>query len=962
MFLVRPSTARFNKKSPLTNINIDEELTPTPQEEYQLLIQHPIFQYQKNDNELSLIIKALEQIIRPEPNLSAIKNLKYKEHLYNLIFEKKALSELQQSKQLNIIQKTMCGKHVAHGDFYFRCLDCDLNTIPGIVALFCVECFEKANHADHRVLLVKKENQSTATCDCGDPDAFTPEGFCSDHQQQDIDLQEFLKRFPSILFERYQLVLRKAFYAVISLYEISQITKGNNAKSLIITLADQCLDDLLSFCELSFEEISESFLVILSNIYKAPFLDPYNASWHNCQNLKTSSHHPTKKEDCKCSILGNLFKFGMIMGKRQQSKLEKIVTNCARDPHFKEFMAIEMAKFAYFLFTKDLTDQDRNSLSHESPNSCLLRMITQVYQKEEVMMKVLDKGYLDHYVEIFEQVINDATQINFTVSYISTESLSAIDLFLDERLATSQILLRKGEILSWLLKIYAHFEAKFLYDPEIHIGLYPHNVDYFKINFGLINERSMRRVVLDGLKQIFVQKGKYSTAEKSSILSKLLQDLYSNYQNQISNVETSINPKESRFNLSMERIFTSLMINHLDYPIDIEDLKTKFQAVDLQNLSAQFIESTLKSFGKLRYITLVHNFDGGMIWGVYYDISGSMFELDIVQIQLLNSFITTPEQDLFTLTAQSFFSYSEELQKFFTDPSKSLISDDYLKQKITVLEDFLSFLIFIMNDELSLVNLQYTKKEQLKDQFQLDSRVPQVVERILTNILVGLYWTNINQLKNVLETMFRSQTHVDELIKKLTIINEKDHKIRIKDEFLTEFDSYLLYKSPSFNQELLSSLSSKTQVTQKIDLVSGKYYSDLPNHLKQTQKNFYQSSLPNFLALFIQEFNKDTTQLVRPVLKLILLNLQVFQDALTKEDNDQTQLLKKRVEENYFQEKFTDALTSLSEKPEFKDCQECLSKIQRLIKTLSLSSVNEETLNEEDLQEKKRIEAEEKKR
>ena len=140
-----------------------------------------------------------------------------------------------------------------------------------------------------------------------------------------------------------------------------------------------------------------------------------------------------------------------------------------------------------------------------------------------------------------------------------------------------------------------------------------------------------------------------------------------------------------------------------------------------------------------------------------------------------------------------------------------------------MLEDFLNFLIYLMNDELSLVNLQYAKKEQLKESHQLHERNHQVIQKILTNILVGLYWTNINQLKAVLETIFKSQTHVDELIKKITIINEKDHKIRIKDEFLTEFDSYLLYKSPSFNQELISSLSSKTQLTQKIDLVSGKY-------------------------------------------------------------------------------------------------------------------------------------------
>jgi len=286
-----------------------------------------------------------------------------------------------------------------------------------------------------------------------------------------------------------------------------------------------------------------------------------------------------------------------------------------------------------------------------------------------------------------------------------------------------------------------------------------------------------------------------------------------------------------------------------------------------------------------------------------------------------------------------------------------------IRQKLSVMEDFMNFLVYVMNDELSLVNLEFEKKEQ-QENLELDPRNKRVVEKILVNILVGLYWTNVNQLKSVLETMFKSQANVDEIIKKITIINEKDHKIRIKDDYLSEFDSYMHYKSPAFKQELISSLSSKTQLSQKTDLVSGRHDQDLPSSLKQTQKSFYQSTLPDFLALFLQEFPKEMASLVRPVLKLVLLNLQVLREAIATGDNDQ-KALRAKAEENYFTEKFSTALTAiLEQQQDFKDCERCILKIQSLIKTISSSSNTdlEAALAEEDFAEKKRIEVEEKKR
>ena len=245
-----------------------------------------------------------------------------------------------------------------------------------------------------------------------------------------------------------------------------------------------------------------------------------------------------------------------------------------------------------------------------------------------------------------------------------------------------------------------------------------------------------------------------------------------------------------------------------------------------------------------------------------------------------------------------------------------------------------------------------------------DSRYLRVTEKATKNVLLGSYWTTLVNVKAELENVFLQQQNVDELIQKLTILSEKDHKIRIKDEYQEDFDPYIFYRFPSFQQNVTNSMTTKAQQDKKIDLVSGQYYKDLPQYLKNNQMILFQSNLVNFLSVFIRKFNDVLSPLLRPTLKLILLNLQVLDELFKtgKEEEEKTIILRKKMEENYLVNEFTNGLSEIMMKDIYKDCEYCVQKIQGLLKSLSEKLEKKKDVIEDEELLKKSKDVEEKKR
>lgn len=87
----------------------------------------------------------------------------------------------------------VCGKILEPGEHAYKCSTCENDSS----CVLCVDCFEQSKHVGHSYKLIQVVG---GCCDCGDPCAWDPAGFCSRHSGVDHH-DDLLKYFPADLIE-----------------------------------------------------------------------------------------------------------------------------------------------------------------------------------------------------------------------------------------------------------------------------------------------------------------------------------------------------------------------------------------------------------------------------------------------------------------------------------------------------------------------------------------------------------------------------------------------------------------------------------------------------------------------------------------------------------------------------------------------------------------------------------------
>jgi len=93
--------------------------------------------------------------------------------------------DLANSKLLNV---GACETTWSYGDTAYKCKTCQLDPTSAL----CINCFQAGDHEGHDYAL---QSVGGGFCDCGDPTAFKPQGFCSKHKEQVIDVTKYPIRF-----------------------------------------------------------------------------------------------------------------------------------------------------------------------------------------------------------------------------------------------------------------------------------------------------------------------------------------------------------------------------------------------------------------------------------------------------------------------------------------------------------------------------------------------------------------------------------------------------------------------------------------------------------------------------------------------------------------------------------------------------------------------------------------------
>jgi len=901
-----------------------------------LLITHPIFSLEK-DLILSVLTSSAKALIAENPDPSFLKTHanRWLGHLVQIVFNNVEINALKEEfKRLGLSFDTICGRFIGPDEVYFRCLDCDRfkDTSSSIYALLCSTCFDNSSHEGHRVLMVKKDDSCSATCDCGDHSAFDPSGFCSSHQPKDYCVKETLGKFPQGFLQKVLVVLRNAFYGVISLFELS-FAANEKIKEALSALAQLTLEGTLVFCGICSEDINEAFLVVFGELFKSNFQTNYNKVWHYCTDITAEKGvravDPTNPHECSCTLTANLLRIANTAEPEIQTRLQKVLVECAKESSFKVFLLKEFTKYVHFLYSQTYTSDNYDDLT----NSKLLNMKAQLYGSEELCLEALNSGHFLNLVGVMKKAIHSASQANHEVYHITSDIRTALIYFLNNKSQTSSLLTKNTGLLSQVLEVLMNFQVKFTYDGVFNVNLFDHQVNYKSINRGLMIEKVISQILEQGVRLI----ADYPEEERLGLLRRFCKEWLSCFELTKTVLgEELANNNTVSFHPALERVLTSI-IRAFAKDFTQEDIKKFFEeafpGVDVAKLAKRVVEGPLRSLGMVRFLHLVHNFNTGKIWQVYYFSNNLFFEVDILTIQIM---ITMMEpEDLFEAFVDNFFSYDKNLRSFFRNPEALDPKDDRYKQKLQLLEDFFHFLIFIMNDESCRLNSKVNKDLNLASgEIELSEKCHGVIEKVLVNLLLGHYWVDVPQLKETMKNVLIHHSDADEILHKVAILDEKNKKVRIKDEYQNEFDPYIFYRNPALQSEITHSVSSKAKKDERIDLVSGKYYKNLPSCLKVIQKKIFKSNLPNYLCAYIGSFPAHTALLLRPALKLTLTNLKVGEETCYTKDEK----LRAKIQENYLTQAFTNRLAELSENADYKDCETCIDSIQKLIQKLSTNN------------------------
>jgi len=894
-------------------------------------LSHPLFSFQ-DDPYLSLILRRLNFLINPENPDALSEDISFKEIMKNIVFHDQDLNKLQQA---SFFSTTLCSKSISKGDICFVCLECNTFSHPNIYAVVCVDCFDKSNHKGHRLLrILQEEDDRAANCDCGDNQFLKSEGFCSDHQSKPVNMQELYQNFPQDLRVDFQMIIKKSIYAVVSLFEIKQQYVGSieNYDSILI-LAETLLRDLLHFAIECYSEVNRAFLPILWNALRDQFDSPWELVFHDCQDLHAAQNNTNRESHkCTCSLAGSLFRISNLITRENQEELMNILVECVKDQDFLGYLSVEFVKHIKFFFIENnVPDQ----------TSLLVDLFSQLFLYDAVLIKILDSGYFSNLLEMMKKIVESSMVVNLRVFKIIDQIVSILDYFLIPKRNSAQRVVKDTNFMLQYLDIIMTYQMKFFYAERLTTSKFDHEINYDGINTALRGERRLCKAFENYIKLIY----DLPEDEKKQALDLVLQNWNICLQNAKAVLKDDDGQPFQSFNPCLERVFCCINLGSLK---DAEGGSLVSEETALRTL-----EGPLRALGMVRYLHLTYNYKYGKIFTVYYYVWNSFFETDVVTTQMMLALLK-PEEGLFELLVQNFFSYSPEIQEFFKNPNE----ENYQKKLLTAIEDFLYFLVFLMTDEICMIGVETKyKKDQCSD-MKYNTRQRSVLKNLLVNILRGFYWTTSKQIKEVFERFLIAEPEVDEIISQITIKDEKQHKIRIKDEYESNVDPYILYRHPSYRQDIVQNFAMKnSQKNHSVDLIPGGIFDkDCPQYLKDIQAKLYQSNLPKFLSKYLKMANLKTgSALIRLVLKLILLNLQVADDS---------PLLGQKIEETYINDDFLNILSNISTEGGLKDCKSCIENIKKLLhkfrKTDNMQvEESPRTQKDEDINAKKRLTAQE---
>ncbi len=819
-----------------------------------------------------------------------------------------------------------CGKIIENKQYFYRCLDCDKfkNTESSFITVICQECFEGADHTGHRVFMTLKDNDSTGICDCGDNQSLEESAFCSKHQYVKIDSEKMLQKFPQDLAATFFELCYEAFHAQICLYEEQILNPQVIPEIPIFWLF--ALDHTELYTELI--EANKAFIILIAALFCNPLPKGKNLVHHNCQNLNTFEILPEKHE-CTCTVLELYFRVSTKVQLSIAKKYTDLFTELLREDRFKQHINETFCRYLKFLVPKRQGHEPKGVLVV----SDLFRMTAQIFGTESLCLIPIRNSSILNFYDIIEQILDGCNYPGEIIASQIDEIAALISYCFNfsNNVAGRELIYNVNHFKRMFQIILKHIK-KFVYPNKIEIGTLPPSIEYQLMNDIFVLSRSLEFFIEKGFKAVKFQ----PDHEKEKLMNVILKEWNIGFQMVYEFVQfQQVNASNQLYYPTFERLLT-LMIAAYVKPLTQENLnKTLTQGLILSNkqdatsFGQKFGRNVLNNFGRFRYLQLIHNYTYGPLHMVYLYINNLMHEHDIIALQL--TALMSQNTDIYEYFTKHFFDYSSEITAFLLE-GQELNEDERIKEKYSVIEDYLTMINYIMNDELCYLSSQVGKQNQkIVEGPEFEDRYYKIIRKLLINLMASFYWTNLKEIKASLKNLIKEYEQTENIISEISDFDPQNFKFRLQDQYLKEFDPYFFYKTREMQSKVVIAYTNREKNTNR-DTISGPFYRDLPQYLYDIQINFFSSSLILSLKRILDMWKEQYTVFLGSILRLIFLNLQLIE--FLQQGEQKQKLTEKFVQVFGADSRFIERLQEFLGSPDYKDYALCIKNILKSLKHL----------------------------
>ena len=649
------------------------------------------------------------------------KNLEALYLKFSKIFEYDSLNKQFENYLSTLQQPTnqVCAKKLINVGAW-SCKDCEKDSS----CIICMECYEKSKekHIGHKI---KYKTKVSGCCDCGDPDAWDPKGFCSEHMgtfNNDIDIENYVKScFNDDIIEKIKSVIVEIVKNINAYFldcENKDVIIGNLGFSNTL---NNFLDFIYFICNANL-----GILHIVSEVFLKNFT---NKTKHDCFSYKNDVLKMEKnnnEHDCICPFIKNLMSVWT-----SEINNEKILYLFLHNYKLKREIGL-----IYISILKRLIEYKADNL---------LNFSVQIMTDE---VSIIISKHPNFLINVFDTIL-EVTKNNYSKEQFKHLSLVLFRFYCD---------------IHYLIKSSTYKEiAKNveLFKKIIDIACIFHNFNSFKIaksfqRDGWINLLVENDCHLIKLFELFISILDFNNiSEVETILNYLVDNIINKKYKILDNDEYS-------FHITLIRLF-SIFINKFSFSYSNShnvDLLTSFNYImsiipNKTILNEILIKELFKFFGFFLSIEL--NF-----W-IYYGENMNYFpyyyfnlDYPLIDITLFKYLVSLKENSIY-------------------------LSIDKFLELCSVNNSHSDFMTYIYNsNDLSKENLKWCKDDKLNKNMKLNSKIIELFIKMLRD--------NTSMLILFMDPYLKlSNNKIKNEIMEYIIENEKENLLDIRKEKLIHY-------------------------------------------------------------------------------------------------------------------------------------------------------------------------------